>query len=164
MYNFLDSISFLYNYIIDYEYFFAIILSALLSVLTLIVYKFYGRIIFTFNDFVETIEFRIERENNRVEEEKYRKMKRERMTQKIEEEIESQRANVSYYQQYNQEIKIISINNPIGKWTKMVISERMPYMQKLKELLNGNDNKGFWQSFVRARGSRGASNRARSNF
>ncbi|WP_353275734.1 hypothetical protein [Wolbachia endosymbiont (group A) of Pipizella viduata] len=56
-------------------------------------------------------------------------------------------------QVYKENLEIVAIAKPVGKWTKMVIlSDGL--MQRLAQLIQKEgDQKGYWQLFVKAQAS-----------
>lgn len=56
-------------------------------------------------------------------------------------------------QVYKENLEIVAIAKPVGKWTKMVIlSDGL--MQRLAQLITEEgDEKGYWQLFVKAQAS-----------
>ncbi|UPA54909.1 hypothetical protein MWH06_06610 [Wolbachia pipientis] len=56
-------------------------------------------------------------------------------------------------QVYKENLEIVAIAKPVGKWTKMVIlSDGL--MQRLAQLIQKEgDEKGYWQLFVKAQAS-----------
>jgi hypothetical protein len=56
-------------------------------------------------------------------------------------------------QVYKENLKIIGVAKPIGKWTKMAILNN-ELMQRLTQLIQEEgDEKGYWQLFVKAQAS-----------
>ncbi|WP_265037600.1 hypothetical protein [Wolbachia endosymbiont (group A) of Anomoia purmunda] len=56
-------------------------------------------------------------------------------------------------QVYKENLKIIGVAKPVGKWTQMIILND-GLMQRLAQLIQKEgDQKGFWQLFVKAQAS-----------
>lgn len=56
-------------------------------------------------------------------------------------------------QVYKENLKIIGVAKPIGKWTKMAILNN-ELMQRLAQLIQEEgDQKGYWELFVKAQSS-----------
>lgn len=56
-------------------------------------------------------------------------------------------------QVYKENLKIVGVAKPIGKWTKMAILNN-ELMQRLAQLITEEgDEKGYWQLFVKAQAS-----------
>lgn len=56
-------------------------------------------------------------------------------------------------QVYKENLKIVGVAKPIGKWTKMAILNN-ELMQRLARLIKEEgDQKGYWQLFVKAQAS-----------
>lgn len=56
-------------------------------------------------------------------------------------------------QVYKENLKIIGVAKPVGKWTKMVILNG-ELMQRLAQLIQEEGNeKGYWELFVKAQSS-----------
>lgn len=56
-------------------------------------------------------------------------------------------------QVYKENLKIIGVAKPVGKWTKMAILNN-ELMQRLTQLIQEEgDEKGYWQLFVKAQAS-----------
>jgi len=63
------------------------------------------------------------------------------------------RENQKDYMQYKEDLEIVDITKPVGKWTKMVMLSG-GFMQRLAQLIKREGGKkGFWELFVKAQAS-----------
>ena len=89
---------------------------------------------------------------------RYREEKEKIIQKSIEQKIENQKAfeqmGLNMNRQQDDYDRIIGITKPLGKWTEMIIKEKMGYLIAFKDMLTGKkdgDNKPrFWQTLIRA--------------
>ncbi|WP_341822278.1 hypothetical protein [Wolbachia endosymbiont (group A) of Clivina fossor] len=80
----------------------------------------------------------------------YKSLIRKVSLKESEEKIEH---NLDDIQVYKENLKIIGVAKPIGKWTKMAILNN-ELMQRLARLIKEEgDEKGYWELFVKAQSS-----------
>ena len=92
---------------------------------------------------------------------KYKDKKHEIMMNIYQQKDKFQEGNINNQQMEhssvidNDNTKIVGVQKPIGRWTKMVLQNNMQYINIFKNLINKNnkENKktGFWQLFIQAK-------------
>ncbi|NSM56378.1 hypothetical protein HET73_01990 [Wolbachia endosymbiont of Atemnus politus] len=88
-------------------------------------------------------------EENRKFNELYQKDKQRELMKRQEMLRESQKD----YMQYKEDLEIVDIAKPVGKWTKMVMMGN-GLMQRFAQLVKREGSKkGFWELFVKAQAS-----------
>ncbi|WP_250295896.1 hypothetical protein [Wolbachia endosymbiont of Oedothorax gibbosus] len=66
---------------------------------------------------------------------------------------ESEKKTEYNFQVYKENLKVVDIAKPVGKWTRMVILND-GLMQRLAQLIQKEgDEKGYWELFVKAQAS-----------
>ncbi len=92
----------------------------------------------------------IEEKERKKEDELYKEKKRKELEKFQEILRENQKDNVK--QVYEEDLEIVDIAKPLGKWTKMVMQNSS--LNLLAQLIRNKDNKkGFWQLFIKSQAS-----------
>ena len=92
----------------------------------------------------------IKSKENRKEDESYKEKKRRELEKHKEILRDNQKSEERVYQE---DLEIVDIAKPVGKWTKMVM-QNGELMLRLAQLIKSDGGKkGFWELFVRAQAS-----------
>ncbi len=83
----------------------------------------------------------------------YKKFVRQVPLRECEKKTEHKELHLEDHQVYKDNLKIVGIAKPVGKWTQMAILNNQ-LMQRLAQLIQQEgDQKGFWELFVKAQSS-----------
>ncbi|VVC27477.1 Hypothetical protein CINCED_3A000982, partial [Cinara cedri] len=97
-----------------------------------------------------------DKKNNKL----HKKNKQKERKQTLEQEIDNNVTQDDIKQIYTEDLEIVDIAKPLGKWTKMVM-QNGGLMLRFAQLIKKNEGgqKGFWQLFVEAQSSTKSKNR-----
>ncbi|CAH58300.1 putative membrane protein [Ehrlichia ruminantium] len=84
-------------------------------------------------------------EDKLTDEEKYKLYIEKKQKEIIKHQMLHQYIAQDHLQEYKNQVKIVSIMEPIGQWTRLVMSEKL---QRFAGLKFDENQTGFWQMFV----------------
>ncbi len=61
-----------------------------------------------------------------------------------------------------EEVKIVDVVRPIGRWTAMILGQKLTYLINEANIMNKNSKKGFWVSMIEAQERSAGRQRGRS--
>jgi N12 class adenine-specific DNA methylase len=94
--------------------------------------------------------FKEELEENQKDNERYKEKKQKELIKRQETLRENQKDDVQIYQE---DLEVVDIAKPVGKWTQMVIFGG-GLMKRLAQLINREGgHKGYWELFIKAQSS-----------
>lgn len=99
-----------------------------------------------------------EQEEDRKNNELYKEKKHKELAKKQEALREAQKDDMRVYKE---DLEIVDIAKPVGKWTKMIMMGG-GLMQLLAQMIQREGgNKGFWELFIKAQSSTKGKNKGR---
>lgn len=90
-----------------------------------------------------------DKKNNKL----YKKDKQKERKQTLEQEIDNDVTQDDIKQIYKEDLEIVDIAKPLGKWTKMVMQNGGLMLRFAQLIKSEGGQKGFWQLFVEAQSS-----------
>ncbi|QJC27385.1 hypothetical protein ANPL_01380 [Anaplasma platys] len=128
------------------------ILEVFLAVLAIVVFLGLLRLSFgAVRDFVIRLFSGHDEEENLTEEEKHRRYLEKKHREIVREKVQVQVLQQSHEEQseYQSAVRIIGLMEPIGRWTRYVMSEKR---QRLGGIKSSDIPNGFWQMLVSMKG------------